>query len=98
MESRNSHFGLGLLVGSVLGAMIYRYSCTPKAKELKMKMCEALHKMGGEAENMLDTAKEKAKNVGTKVADKVADKSYDIAEKADDMKDKAHTFGDDFKK
>lgn len=102
MESRSSKFGLGLLIGSVLGAMCYRFSCTPKAKEMKMKVCEALHKMGGEAEGMLDSAKEKAMNAGAKmadkVADKVADKSYDVAEKADEIKNKVHTFGDDYKK
>lgn len=98
MESRNSKFGLGLLIGSVLGAMCYRFSCTPKAKQMKMKVCEALHHMGGEAGDMMESAKEKAMNVGTKVADKVADKSYDVAEKADDMKSKMHTFGDDYKK
>lgn len=102
MECRSSKFGLGLLIGSVLGVMCYRFSCTPKAKQWKMKACEAMHKMGNHAEDMLDSAKEKAMNAGTKmadkVADKVADKSYDVAEKADDMKNKVHNFGDDFKK
>lgn len=47
----------------------------------------ALHKVGGEAQELLHSAKEKAMNVGTKMADKVA-------EKADEMKVKVHTMGD----
>lgn len=90
MESRNSHFWLGLGIGSVIGAMIYRFSCTPKAKQLKQNVCHALHKAGGETEDMLETAKDKAMNMGTKVADKVAEGSYKVADKADDMKDKMH--------
>ena len=40
---------------------------------------------------MLDTAKEKVLDTGAAVADKVADKTFDLAEKADDLKGKMHT-------
>ena len=47
---------------------------------------------------MLDTAKEKVLDTGAAVADKVADKTFDLAEKADDLKGKMHTIAADAKK
>ena len=69
-----------------------------KAKKLKKKVCDAFHKISGQAEEMLDTAKEKVLDTGAAVADKVADKTFDLAEKADDLKGKMHTIAADAKK
>lgn len=87
---RCSHFWVGLGIGSILGMLGCRYASSAKGKELKLKMDVALHKVGGEAQQLLHSAKEKALNVGTKMADKVA-------EKADEMKVKVHTMGDGLK-
>lgn len=84
---RCSNFLIGLGVGAVLGALAYRFSSSTKAKQLRIKVDHALHKVGGEAEEFLDSAKEKALKAGTKVVDKVA-------EKADDMRSKVHTLAD----
>ena len=74
MENRTSDLWLGLGIGSVIGALVYRFSRTSKAKKLKKKVCDAFHKISGQAEEMLDTAKEKVLDTGAAVADKVADK------------------------
>ena len=94
MENRTSDLWLGLGIGSVIGALVYRFSRTSKAK----KVCDAFHKISGQAEEMLDTAKEKVLDTGAAVADKVADKTFDLAEKADDLKGKMHTIAADAKK
>ena len=60
MENRNSSLWIGLGVGSVIGALAYRFSRTSKAKKLKEKVCDTFHKITGQAEDMLDEAKEKA--------------------------------------
>ena len=98
MENRNSSLWVGLGIGSVIGALAYRFSRTSKAKKLKEKVCDTFHKITGQAEGMLDEAKEKAVDAGKTVADKVADKTLDIAEKADDFKSKVHTMASDVKK
>ena len=90
MENRTSDLWLGLGIGSVIGALVYRFSRTSKAKKLKKKVCDAFHKISGQVEEMLDT--------GAAVADKVADKTFDLAEKADDLKGKMHTIAADAKK
>ena len=95
---RTSDLWLGLGIGSVIGALVYRFSRTSKAKKLKKKVCDAFHKISGQAEEMLDTAKEKVLDTGAAVADKVADKTFDLAEKADDLKGKMHTIAADAKK
>ena len=47
---------------------------------------------------MIDSAKNKMANTGTKVADKVADESFNIAEKTDDIKNKVHSYANNIKK
>ena len=92
MENRTSDLWLGLGIGSVIGRpRLYVFQRTSKAKKLKKKVCDAFHKISGQAEEMLDTAKEKVLDTGAAVADKVADKTFDLAEKADDLKGKMHT-------
>lgn len=94
MESKCSHFWMGLGLGSLLGALVYRCCQTSKAKQLKAKMSHALHMATDQTEDFVDSAKDKAMGAGAMVADKVADKSHDVAEKADEMKNKVHNFTD----
>ena len=54
MENRNSSLWIGLGVGSVIGALAYRFSRTSKAKKLKEKVCDTFHKITGQAEDMLE--------------------------------------------
>ena len=98
MEKATAYLWLRRCIGSVGGALGYRFSRTSKAKKLKKKVCDAFHKISGQVEEMLDTAKEKVLDTGAAVADKVADKTFDLAEKADDLKGKMHTIAADAKK
>lgn len=98
MESRNYNFWIGLGVGSVIGALAYRFSRTSKAKKLKEKVCDTYHKITGQTEELLDEAKEKVADAGKAVADKVADKASDLAGKADDFKGKMHAVAFEAKK
>lgn len=96
--SSNSKFWVGLGLGSVIGACIYRFVCSQKGKQVKEKVYHVFHKVHGEAEEMMDVAKDKALDTGTKVADKVADGAFNVAEKADDMKNKVHAYADNTRK
>ena len=98
MENRNCNLWIGLGIGSVIGALAYRFSRTSKAKELKEKVCNAFQKISGKAGEMLDEAKEKVADAGKDVADKVADKAADFAGKADDWRGKAHAMASEAKK
>lgn len=98
MESKNSLFWIGLGVGSVIGAVAYRFSRTSKCRRWKHKACHALHEAGGHAGNFLEAAKEKAVTLGNKVADAVADKSQEAVEKVDEMKDKMRSFASEARK
>lgn len=97
MECKKSNLWLGLGIGSVIGAIVYRLSCTSKAKQMKAKACDVFHKIGDEAGELLVAAKEKAMKTSVKMADTVADATYNIAEKADDIKGKVHTVASDAK-
>lgn len=47
---------------------------------------------------MIDTVNDKVLDAGVEMADKVADGTFHIAEKADDVRNKVHTFSDKAKK
>lgn len=98
MESKCSNFWLGLGLGSILGAVIYRCSCTSKAKQLKCKVLHALYGANDQAEDLVDEAADKAVNAGEKVADKVADTATNAAQKVDEVKNNVHNFADSVKK
>ena len=87
MERGKSNLIIGLGVGSVVGALVYHFWCSPKGKKMKEKVNHAFQKVTGEGINMIDT-----------VNDKVADGTFHIAEKADDVRNKVHTFSDKAKK
>lgn len=98
MESRNSNLWIGLGVGAVIGALAYRFSRTSKAKQLKEKVCDAFHKVTGQAKEMLEEAGEKVADTGKAVVDKAADKASGFAEKANDFKGRVHTMASEVKK
>ena len=58
MEKSTCRFLLGLGVGSVLGAIMYRCSKSDKAKELKKKMCCAAQSAAEKAGEWMTNAKE----------------------------------------
>ena len=87
MESGKSNFLIGLGVGSVIGALVYRFWHSPKGKRVKEKVNHAFQKVTGDGINMIDTVNDKVLDAGTKVADK-----------ADDVRDKVHAMADKAKK
>lgn len=54
-----SNFWIGLGLGAVLGAVCCYVSRTQQAKELKNKLCDAMHKMGDKTTEMWNNAKDK---------------------------------------
>lgn len=98
MERKCSNFWIGLGLGSVLGAIVYRCCQTSKAKQLKEKVSHAFHVATDQAEDFVDSAEDKAMDAGKKVADKVADKTDEAADKAEEAKNKFNNFADNAKK
>nr|WP_302829195.1 YtxH domain-containing protein [uncultured Bacteroides sp.] len=98
MKCKDSNFWIGLGIGSVVGALVYHFSRTEKAKRLEHAVHNALHKVKGEAKEFIDDAEEKAMHVSEKVADKVAYEAHEAAEKADNLKNKVHNLADNAKK
>lgn len=98
MENGKSNFLIGLGIGSVIGALVYRFWHSPKGKCMKEKVNHAFHKVTGESINMIDTVNDKVMDAETTVADKVADGTFYVAEKADEARDKVHSFADKAKK
>ena len=59
MEKSTCRFLLGLGVGSVLGAIMYRCSKSDKAKELKKRMCCAAQSAAEKAGEWMTNAQER---------------------------------------
>ena len=89
---------MGLGLGSILGAIVYRCCQASKAKQVKDKISHALHVATDQTEDFVGSAKDKVIDAGAKVADKVADTTFNVAEKADEVKNKVHNFADNAKK
>lgn len=103
MEGKCSNFWLGMGIGSVIGMFAYRFCCAAaRARRLKYCMCHGSHEMNAEGHEMMETAKEKVMQTGATVADKAADKvengALNVAEKADEFKNKVHNYTSDNKK
>lgn len=98
MTCKDSHFLIGLGVGSILGALAYGFARSARAKKMKAEVSDALHRIEGHTECLIESAKEKALYAGEKVADKVANETSVIAEKANDIKGKVHSMADEAKK
>lgn len=96
MECKHGNFWIGIGIGSILGAVVYRLSRTAKAKQLESQIYEAIHRIGRDAEAACECAERKAKDLGLKaveagagIADKVATGADKMAAGADKMADKA---------
>lgn len=85
MEKSTSRFLMGLGVGSMLGAMMYRCSQSAKAKEWKKKMCCAAQSAAEKAGEWMTNAKEKASEMSQKAAEGAADM-------AEEAKNKFHAY------
>lgn len=81
MGSGNAKFLVGLGIGSAIGALVYHFSRTAKAKKSKNDVFNALHEIEADAELAVVEAKEKAVKTGAKVAEKVADKATEVKDK-----------------
>lgn len=86
MGSGNAKFLVGLGIGSVIGALVYHFSRTARAKKLKNEVFNTLHEIEADAALALVGAKGKVVKVGSKVAGKVADKATEVKGKLDVLK------------
>lgn len=84
MGCKNSKLWLGLGIGTAIGALVYHFSQTAKAKKLKHDVCCALHEFETDTEAMIESTKMKAA-AGVKVASKVADKANQVKEKLSEV-------------
>lgn len=98
MESKCSKFWIGLGLGSILGAVVYRCCQTSKAKQLKDKVAHVFHVTTDQADDLVESTENEVMDAGAKVADKVADTTHNAAEKADEAKNKVHNIADNAKK
>ena len=77
MISGNSKFLIGLALGAVAGAMVYKCASSEMARELFGRMCDAMKSKGC-------SAMRKAADVGVKVADSVAETAHEYRDKIHD--------------
>ena len=87
MTCKDSHFLIGLGIGSIFGALAYGFARSARAKKMKAEVFDALHRIEGHTECLIE-----------KVADRVANETSVIAEKANDIKGKVHSMADEAKK
>lgn len=74
----SSKFWVGMIVGTVAGAIMYRCATSKRAKEL----CAAISANMEETQGcMLNNAREKAADAAVKIADTIADKAAEAREK-----------------
>lgn len=95
MECRHGNFLIGLGLGSIIGAVVYRLSRTARARQLESEICDAIHRIGRDAEAAAACAERKAMNLdlktvetGAEIADKVAAEADKMASKAKDKWEK----------
>ncbi|WP_455497052.1 YtxH domain-containing protein [Coprobacter sp.] len=98
MGTKNSNLWIGLGIGSVIGALIYRFSCSPKGKKLKNKINHALYQIEDQAEELFDNVKEKAWDKGSKIKEKIKDGAQELAENKEKFNEKIHSLNADIKK
>ena len=92
MTCKDSHFLIGLGIGSIFGALAYGFARSARAKKMKAEVFDALHRIEGHTECLIELY------AGEKVADRVANETSVIAEKANDIKGKVHSMADEAKK
>ena len=98
MTCKDSHFLIGLGIGSIFGALAYGFARSARAKKMKADMEKSQTELEGHTECLIESAKEKTLYAGEKVADRVANETSVIAEKANDIKGKVHSMADEAKK
>lgn len=89
MECRHGNFWVGLGIGSILGAVVYRLSRTARAKQLEDEICDAIHRIGRDAETAAAIAERKAVNMGLKAVETGAEIADKVAAEADKVAGKA---------
>lgn len=85
MSCNHSKFWIGLGVGSVLGALVYRLSRTQRARKLESDIYDAIRRIGRDAQDTLEDVESKALQMGARAAEagaRVADKVAEEADKA----------------
>lgn len=80
MECGSTKFLVGLGIGSAIGALVYHFSRTAKAKKLKNDVFNALREIEADAETVMEDAKAKAVKAGVKVAGKANDVKEKLSE------------------
>ena len=78
----NSKLWMGLILGSIAGAVIYHCATSKKVKEMCERMCECISGADG---CYLNKAREKVTDAAVKIADT-------IAEKAEETKEMVHAY------
>ena len=86
MECRHGNFWIGLGIGSILGAVVYRLSRTAKAKQLKNENGAEI--AAAHAERKAVDLGLKAVEAGAEIADKVAEEADKVVGKAKDKWEK----------
>lgn len=66
MTCKDSHFLIGLGIGSIFGALAYGFARSARAKKMKAEVFDTLHRIEGHTECLIESAKEKALYAGEK--------------------------------
>ena len=59
MTCKDSHFLIGLGIGSIFGALAYGFARSARAKKMKAEVFDALHRIEEHTECLIESAKEK---------------------------------------
>ena len=67
MTCKDSHFLIGLGIGSIFGALAYGFARSARAKKMKAEVFDALHKVADRVANETSVIAEKANDIKGKV-------------------------------
>lgn len=80
MGNGNTKFVIGLIVGAALYGMMCYVAGTCKGKKLKHDLSSSVHEIEDDMASIMESAKEKAVDAGSRMADKVLEKAQDAKE------------------